>query len=497
MLPLDEDYFEIKADERKIYVPKIFEKGIGVQGDMMAETIIFRINRFFDAVDLHTCDIWVQWERVKDPSAKFVTQLNSDEAAKLVVLSEDGEFLLFGWSISQLVAEVAGQIKFSIRFIKESEDGQLQYSFSTTPATLTVNPGLDYDIHNCEPDQPNWLFDEIIENSETSTGPSAARPVFSDDNNLNGYYNYLNDDGTATLSVLARSADGDSGFLTYEWYYAEDDKTVGSRITTVTPATNDTPAEFVVDGSEGKDITGFYWAKAINKMGNRQKSASSRKAEFPGPNEPVFDGALSDAILKDGETTLALSAKQDAVHGEHNTTTYQWYKKAASADTSFSAIDGATLSALKVKAPGIYKVVATNEVNLQEKDAHSAPCTVYDHPGEVIFTDLAELVMNRGQSYKLTFEAPTNEFARGDIKFSWWFDYDGSGSVLDANGVPSTSDKVVALYDNLTEPAITIEQSLLEMADGATLHCVASNTITVGDESVTRYSQSAGYTLKR
>ena len=51
MLPLDEDPLEVDANTRTITVPANFKKsGVGVQGDIIAETLFLRIDRFF--VDL-------------------------------------------------------------------------------------------------------------------------------------------------------------------------------------------------------------------------------------------------------------------------------------------------------------------------------------------------------------------------------------------------------------------------------------------------------------
>ena len=57
LLPLDEDPFEINANTRTIKVPASFSKCASVQEDANAEMIVFTIDRYFDFVDLNTCDI--------------------------------------------------------------------------------------------------------------------------------------------------------------------------------------------------------------------------------------------------------------------------------------------------------------------------------------------------------------------------------------------------------------------------------------------------------
>ena len=65
-LPLDEPYFEIKANTRAITIPDEFKKnGIAVQGDDLAEVVYFMIDRYFDAVDLNNTDIYIEWETPK------------------------------------------------------------------------------------------------------------------------------------------------------------------------------------------------------------------------------------------------------------------------------------------------------------------------------------------------------------------------------------------------------------------------------------------------
>ena len=61
VLPLDEEVFEINANTRQITVPPTFKKhGIGVQGDQVAEIVYFKIDRFFDAMDLNNTEIYIQ-----------------------------------------------------------------------------------------------------------------------------------------------------------------------------------------------------------------------------------------------------------------------------------------------------------------------------------------------------------------------------------------------------------------------------------------------------
>jgi hypothetical protein len=59
MVPLDEDPFKIDLNTRKIDVPKSFSKCASVQTDILAETIIFVVDRYFDFMDLANTNIYV------------------------------------------------------------------------------------------------------------------------------------------------------------------------------------------------------------------------------------------------------------------------------------------------------------------------------------------------------------------------------------------------------------------------------------------------------
>lgn len=108
MLPLDEPHFEINANTRAIIIPADFKKnGIAVQGDDLAEVVYFKVDRYYDAVDLNACDIYVQWELPKD-KIKGVSPVQIKD-----ISSQPGK-LIFGWPISSAITKSSGALKFSV-----------------------------------------------------------------------------------------------------------------------------------------------------------------------------------------------------------------------------------------------------------------------------------------------------------------------------------------------------------------------------------------------
>lgn len=487
MLPLDEEPFKIDANSREIKVPTAFIKGVTVQGDILAETLLFTIDRFFDAVDLghESMHVYAQWEHINNPSQKFVTPLNHTHYDLVDMESEQGK-IIFGWPLSEDIAKNPGQIKFSIRFLKY--DGErLVYSFSTKAATISIIPGLDYNINEATADAPSNLFDAVITNSETTTGPSAVRPVY--ETNLDVETSYLDADGTAELSVKARAADG--GDIWYEWYFSKDKEALGTKVAGEHPEAGE-PSTYTVDGTKG-DIVGFYWAKAINKLGNHQKTVQSKTTEFPGANTPTFKTQPADTILIDGKANLAVEMNPDS-HGEHNVVTFQWKKKDSSVATEYVDVPNATSASLEVDTAGYYIVSATNTVNRDSESYPSNSCIVYEQPGAVVFVPLESADLAKGQTITLTAVKPENEFALGNVTYALYIDYsarDDEGILVDGK-LPETAIEYMDLGDT---PKFTVTSEMILAAAGSAIRCIAKNVITVGEVDYTTYSESTPYFL--
>lgn len=250
-LPLDKEPFDIDLNTRGITIPSLYKKsGIGVRSDDIAETLYFRVDRYFDYMDLSTCDIYIQWEtpagtdanKVAVPAMKGVSVPHIRDIA-----SEPGK-LIFSWPISRDMTQVAGQLKFSVRFFQWPEDTDervtdasgntiLAYSLSTLIAKVAIQTSIDFNLE----DKDSYVVDEAIDRilqrirqSEISGGHAAATPVWLDgydlsydsgvagDTNLTteqSYHDFVDVNGEETegrfLRVAARSTD--TGGITYTW----------------------------------------------------------------------------------------------------------------------------------------------------------------------------------------------------------------------------------------------------------------------------------------
>lgn len=447
MLPLDEDIFEIDANKRLINIPDHFKRnGVSVQGDEIAETLLFKIDRYFDAMDLDKCTMVVQWENQHN---KYVTPITLKDTK-----SYPGQ-ILFGWPLSSTLTEYAGPIKFSVRFIKyisnniDSEEqipmdkaADIVYSFNTLTATINVNPGLDYDIFDTKQDDPHHLFNFAITNSEDPSADFKA-PEFllnleTDPSGFKEYFLTKEDGSELRKCTLAVRAGSESlGHMTYQWWHAKHG-IFGSPIggnenvptllepkpTVVNPkedyyrAVKDEMGNIITyikyfDGVEDKSkftdedvyvmnnvltisginptyydskdsVTGEYWVVAKCRVGKANKEIKSYHVLLPTatPIEIVAD--LIEGVIGKPNGTLKINAKTHP----NSYTTYSWMKcDSENGDFEIDTKAGVESDNYAPDAPGFYKVKITSEVNLDQTHAESKVVRVTNKPVAVEFAD--------------------------------------------------------------------------------------------------------------
>lgn len=187
-LPLDEPLFEINANTRGITVPGELSQ-IAVRGDKLAEVVFFRIDRYYDAVDLNTRHIYIEWELpdgTKGISRDFLRDTQSEK-----------DKIIFGWAIGEELTKQVGTIRFAVRFVEwfdntvldqddrritldtATEETQMLYSFSSLPATVSVVDSLNYSL-------------------------------FEDDEELKKYNTLITEDNIGTMVLYLEDSDPDS-----------------------------------------------------------------------------------------------------------------------------------------------------------------------------------------------------------------------------------------------------------------------------------------------
>lgn len=237
-LPLDEPFFEINANTRGITVPGELSQ-VGVVGDKLAEILFFKIDRYYDAVDLDTRHIYIEWELpdgTRGISRDFLRDTQSEK-----------DKIIFGWLIDDVLTAQIGTIRFAVRFVEWTDRGdeaaanaQLLYSFSSLPATISISDTLHYTLFEDDEElQYNTdnnvtaiqtfrgAFENANPDSTDETAPAlAAIPVFVRNLDVNatlvetGLYTRnleggAKDQPEGSLKLIGEAYSPDSGSITY------------------------------------------------------------------------------------------------------------------------------------------------------------------------------------------------------------------------------------------------------------------------------------------
>ena len=393
MLPLDEPHFTIDTDTRAISIPAAFKKnGIAVQGDDLAEIVYFKVDRYYDYMDLNNTDIYIQWEAPKDPKDPKSETIKGLSPAYIRDISSEPGKLIFGWAISEALTQNSGLLKFAVRFFqwtneenaKNNGETILAYSLSTLTATVSVQPGLNFDLEVNPPavdDAGNRIIGRL-KNSIIAGGYAAAAPIFKLNLDDSVYDDLDKEDNTHEIFVQAYATD--TGAISYAWRkqglnpdntttdqnidpllgtnvyipvedYANLDRSYayywvtgsdenGNKIYnlypnfiiddtdgSITPHPDDTSKEgfalYVKQSKLTVDSAGVYYAIAENRITNSTTTTESKHIVFPWPEDVriVEQPAAAKTLIEldDGSFEEFLNVQVDNTDG---VLTYQWEK---------------------------------------------------------------------------------------------------------------------------------------------------------------------------
>ena len=400
ILPLDEETFDIDANTREITVPKSFKNGVGVQGDQAAEIIYFTIDRYFDATDLNTQNIYIEWRNVNGDEG-----LSKEYVRDLTTLPDK---IIFGWPLTSEITEASGTIEFAVRFYTIKNEGdkkEIIYSFATKPQKITVNKTMDFEI--TDDSIPVYDATDMIksrfQNSEpTDSEATVDAPIFLLDLIAGDNYNISDYDGhdyevntyalktqaygTGRVTYYLESFDPDKGWVSSyneESYYEltkdtekqdnkiyyiqlvdeESGKITGYQVYDGDLPTSSNTTIFEKFGLYFIDSAGKYRMRAQNRVGANYANALSNTMIFPDPIAPIVNTETASIILDENNTAILTAP----IVGELpiGTISYQWSdvgNKPLGTNSTYSVID----------AEGVYHVVVTNTRNNRSKSSNKA-----------------------------------------------------------------------------------------------------------------------------
>ena len=123
---------------RECYLPNEFNTVIGYTGDSGLNTLTFRINRYYQNIDLTKGTIKMYWTNANNETGEFlVTEYNNIESLSG---EEVDDMIEFDWKISNQLLNYAGNISFYFSIIADGSEGQISWN-SKVCSTLTVEEG--------------------------------------------------------------------------------------------------------------------------------------------------------------------------------------------------------------------------------------------------------------------------------------------------------------------------------------------------------------------
>ena len=520
MLPMDEVFgkniFSINSDSRSIEVPASFKtNGVSVTGDILAETLLFEIDRFFDITDLASTDIYIQW----------MNPAGTQGASKVTIVdykTKPGK-LVFGWPLTdKITVEGKDPLKFSVRFIKRGDNNEIVYTLNTMPASVKINQAL-FTVWNEDiiPENANEMLDKAISNGPVGGGVDPLVPVYVID--LTGGAMTLTND-SAELKVEAAS--GDNGTLTYSWYlvpkFIENNEIKtetddGKKYVPVAseekyiPTTDESfvakKVYYTLDGegayvvydndkgwtnglyekmsvckinwTEGEHITGEYYVNVINTIGGRPtNNVRSKSIFFNCPEKVEFNKNLAaDVFMANNKARLEVGANATPADAEIS---YEWFAIDSEGE-SMKLADGAVYEA---SAAGWYKSIATAALNREVLTAESAICRVLAPiQAPVIIAPPADeeeyrvLADENGEfTLEVEYELSTDKLVSDSVDFTWYRKTSDVGDAIVAIG----DEDVVSMDGNILKVKPKNDKSVIDY-----FYCVITNNLAGQKKSAT------------
>lgn len=133
LLPSDEKIYEVDMNSRKIEAPKY----LSVELDHRAETIYFKVGRYYDNIDLANMTCIVQYINAKGEGRVYPVPFYDVETYA------DENMMLFPWCIDGEATKASGNVTYSIRFYDIDESATyMRYNMSTLPSKSEVLHGI-------------------------------------------------------------------------------------------------------------------------------------------------------------------------------------------------------------------------------------------------------------------------------------------------------------------------------------------------------------------
>ena len=209
LLPHDEPIYDIDLNSRTVEAPEF----LSVLDDHASETIYFRVDRFFNNMDMSTTACVIQYINAAKEGRLYVVPYYDIETF------HDVDKMLIPWCIEGEATKAAGDVIYSIRFFNVDESGKyLIYNLNTIPTTSKVLNGLNIlgynriDLTETQFNENKNSTNPVIYYIRTADGGYTKAPIVYQENQtyytLTEGYDYSADTLSAILAAAIRVNDG-------------------------------------------------------------------------------------------------------------------------------------------------------------------------------------------------------------------------------------------------------------------------------------------------
>lgn len=159
-LPFAHNIYDIDLSTRKINGPEF----ISARRDHKSEIIYFKIDRYFDYMDLSNTICVIEY--IVPGDTKRVPHIYIVPFYDTSKFVSEGK-MIFPWSVGGTATSREGTIEYAIRFYRidgEGENRKLVYNLNTLPAKSKILPSIEGDgeILKAEYDIPAEPYEELI-----------------------------------------------------------------------------------------------------------------------------------------------------------------------------------------------------------------------------------------------------------------------------------------------------------------------------------------------
>lgn len=161
ILPYADKIYNINLNTREIDGPEM----VGASRDHKSEIIYFKVNRYYDYMDLANTICVIEYLLPGDKSkVPYIYVVPFYDTSKFI---QEGK-MIFPWALGGAATSKNGLLEYAIRFyrVAENSNGELElvYNLNTLPTTTLVKRSLELDkgIMNDEYDTPMGKYESLI-----------------------------------------------------------------------------------------------------------------------------------------------------------------------------------------------------------------------------------------------------------------------------------------------------------------------------------------------